>query len=281
VVSLRTAAPSELARIADLVREGSVVVLTGAGISTESGIPDYRGASGALRRHTPMTYQTFLRDPLGRHRYWARSHLGWRAMSGAHPNRGHSAVAELQRRGLVSGLITQNVDGLHQAAGARDVVELHGGLDRVICLGCSATAARTDVADRMVAANPDFAARAAALPDGDADLPDSELDSFRMIGCPACGEGPLKPDVVFFGESVPKDRVEECFRLVDDARSLLVLGSSLTVYSGYRFAVRAERNGIPVAIINQGRTRGDHLATIKVEAPLGPTLDALTKDLTS
>ena len=281
-MSVTTAATTDLGRVTDLVREGGVVVLTGAGISTESGIPDYRGPSGALRRHTPMTYQTFMRDPLGRHRYWARSHLGWRAMAGAHPNSGHAAVAELQRRGLVSGLITQNVDGLHQAAGALDVVELHGGLDRVICLGCSATVPRADVADRLVAANPDFAARAAALnPDGDAELPDTELDRFSMIGCPACGAGPLKPDVVFFGESVPKSRVEQCFRLVDDAHSLLVLGSSLTVYSGYRFAVRAARRGIPIVIVNQGPTRGDHLATIKLEAPLGATLGELTAGLTS
>jgi NAD-dependent SIR2 family protein deacetylase len=269
-----------LDRVADLLLGGDVVVLTGAGISTESGIPDYRGPSGSLRRHTPMTYQTFLRDPLGRHRYWARSHLGWRAMAGARPNAGHAAVADLQAQGRLTGLITQNVDGLHQAAGARDVVELHGGLDRVICLGCSATATRAQIAEQLVAANPDFAARAAALnPDGDAELPDSELDSFRMIDCPACGEGPLKPDVVFFGESVPKDRVEHCFRLVDAARTLLVLGSSLTVYSGYRFAVRAARAGIPVAIVNQGPTRGDQVATVKVEAPLGPTLSALVSAL--
>jgi NAD-dependent SIR2 family protein deacetylase len=279
-VSAPTAATTELDRVADLVRSGDVVVLTGAGISTESGIPDYRGPSGSLRRHTPMTYQDFLRDALGRHRYWARSHLGWRAMAGARPNAGHAAVADLQVKGLLSGLITQNVDGLHQAAGTRDVVELHGGLDRVICLGCSATTTRAQIADRLVAANPDFAARAATLhPDGDAELPDSELDSFRMIDCAACGAGPLKPDVVFFGESVPKDRVEHCFRLVDTARSLLVLGSSLTVYSGYRFAVRAARAGIPVAIVNQGPTRGDHLATVKEEAPLGPTLSALASAL--
>jgi NAD-dependent SIR2 family protein deacetylase len=265
-----------LARVADQVREGEVVVLTGAGISTESGIPDYRGPSGSLRRHTPMTYQAFLRDPRGRDRYWARSHLGWRAMAGARCNAGHAAVADLQRRGLLHGLITQNVDGLHQAAGARDVVELHGGLDRVICLGCSGVLTRVEIADRLVEANPDFAAEAAALnPDGDAELADTELDRFRMVGCPACGAGPLKPDVVFFGESVPKARVEQCFRLVDAARSLLVLGSSLTVYSGYRFAVRAARNGIPIMIINQGPTRSDQLATLKLEAPLGTTLREL------
>jgi NAD-dependent SIR2 family protein deacetylase len=203
-------------------------------------------------------------------------------MAGARPNSGHAAVAELQHHGLVSGLITQNVDGLHQAAGAQDVVELHGGLDRVICLGCSAILSRAEVTHGLGAANPGFAARAAALnPDGDAELPDTELDRFRMIGCPACGAGPLKPDVVFFGESVPKARVEQCFRLVDAARGLLVLGSSLTVYSGYRFAVRAARNGVPVAIVNQGPTRGDHLADIKLEAPLGPTLSRLASDLTT
>jgi NAD-dependent SIR2 family protein deacetylase len=270
-----------LTPLADLVAQGDVVVLTGAGISTESGIPDYRGPSGALRRHTPMTYQTFVRDPLGRHRYWARSHLGWRSMVQARPNAGHHAVAALQTRGLIGGLITQNVDGLHQAAGARDVVELHGGLGTVVCLGCRADVSRTDLDGWLRAANPGFDARALAInPDGDAELADSDLDAFRMIDCPHCG-GPLKPDVVFFGESVPRERVEQCFRMVDGARSLLVLGSSLTVYSGYRFAVRAAKNGIPVAIVNQGATRGDHLATLKLEAPLGPTLTGLTDRLLS
>ena len=273
-------AAAGLDRVADLLRGGRVVALTGAGISTESGIPDYRGPSGTLRRRQPMTYQNFLRDPVARHRYWARSYLGWRAMAGARPNAGHRAVAALQAAGTLAGLITQNVDGLHQAAGARDVVELHGGLDRVRCLACAAALPRDEMDDRLRAANPAFDARVLAInPDGDAELPDSELDGFRMIGCPSCGDGPLKPDVVFFGESVPRERVERCFALVESAAALLVLGSSLTVYSGYRFAVRAGKRGIPVAIVNQGATRGDHLAAAKVDAPLGPTLTALAGTL--
>jgi len=273
-----TTATPELGRVADLVREGGVVVLTGAGISTESGIPDYRGPSGALRRHTPMTYQAFMRDPLGRHRYWARSHLGWRAMAGAHPNNGHTAVAELQRRGLVSGLITQNVDGLHQAAGAQGVIELHGGLDRVVCLNCGCYTDRLELDHRLREANPDFHAAVSAInPDGDADLPDDQLDGFVMVSCPVCSDGPLKPDVVFFGETVPRERVDRCYAEVATAQALLVLGSSLKVMSGYRFVRRAAELGIPVAIVNQGPTRGDADAEVRVDAPLGDVLPLLVE----
>jgi NAD-dependent SIR2 family protein deacetylase len=271
-----TAGGGTAEHVADLLRSGGVVVLSGAGLSTESGIPDYRGPSGASRRHTPMTYQAFVRDPVARHRYWARSYLGWRRMASASPNAGHHAVARWQAADRLGGIITQNVDGLHQAAGARDVVELHGGLDRVLCLGCGNAVGRAELDQQLRAANPDFDARVLTVhPDGDAELPDDELDGFRMAACPICGDGPLKPDVVFFGESVPRERVERCFELVDRARALLVLGSSLTVYSGYRFAVRAAKRGIPVAIVNQGATRGDHLATVKLEAPLGRTLAEL------
>jgi NAD-dependent SIR2 family protein deacetylase len=266
--------------LADLVADGDVVVLSGAGLSTDSGIPDYRGATGSLRRHTPMTYQTFTRDPAGRHRYWARSFVGWRQMRDARPNDGHRAVAALQAAGLLSGVITQNVDGLHQAGGARDVVELHGGLDRTVCLGCGDVAGRAELDERLHAANPHFGPRVEEInPDGDAELPDEVLDGFVMVDCLACGAGPLKPDVVFFGETVPRDRVDTCFAMVEEARSLVVLGSSLTVMSGYRFVLRAAKLGIPVAIVTVGPTRGDAKADVRVDAPLGVVLPGLAARL--
>jgi NAD-dependent SIR2 family protein deacetylase len=266
--------------LADLLADGDAVVLSGAGLSTDSGIPDYRGSTGSLRRHTPMTYQTFTRDPHGRHRYWARSFVGWRQIRGARPNAGHRAVGDLQAAGLVDAVITQNVDGLHQAGGARDVVELHGGLDRTVCLGCGDVASRAALDERLREANPHFGPRTDEInPDGDAELPDEVLDGFVMVGCLACGGGPLKPDVVFFGETVPRDRVDRCFGLVESAGSLVVLGSSLTVMSGYRFVLRAAKLGIPVAIVNVGPTRGDAKAEVRVDAPLGVVLPALAARL--
>ncbi len=266
--------------LTDLVADGDVVVLSGAGLSTDSGIPDYRGATGSLRRHTPMTYQTFTRDPRGRHRYWARSFVGWRQIRAARPNAGHSAVATLQRAGVVADVITQNVDGLHQAAGAREVVELHGGLDRTVCLGCGDVADRAELDVRLRAANPHFGPHVDEVnPDGDAELPDELLDGFVMVDCLACGAGPLKPDVVFFGETVPRNRVDDCFVRVEDAACLLVLGSSLTVMSGYRFVLRADKLGIPVAIVNVGPTRGDAKADVRVDAPLGDVLPELARRL--
>jgi NAD-dependent SIR2 family protein deacetylase len=265
--------------LADLLAAGGALVLSGAGLSTDSGIPDYRGATGSLRRHTPMTWQTFTRDPRGRHRYWARSFVGWRQIGEARPNAGHRAVAALQAAGAVGGVVTQNVDGLHQAAGARDVVELHGGLDRTVCLGCGDVADRAALDVRLRAANPGFRPEATeeVNPDGDVELPEEALDGFVMVDCLACGGGPLKPDVVFFGETVPRDRVDHCFGLVDQARSLLVLGSSLTVMSGYRFVIHAAKRGIPVAIVNSGPTRGDAKADLKVDAPLGAVLPELAR----
>jgi NAD-dependent SIR2 family protein deacetylase len=260
----------------DLVRAGRVVVLSGAGISTDSGIPDYRGPSGAARRHAPMTYQAFVGSAEARRRYWARSYVGWGQIADARPNAGHVAVAELQRRGLLDGVITQNVDGLHQAAGARDVIELHGGLDVVVCLACRLREGRRSLGERLRAANAGFAAELARVnPDGDAELPDEQLDAFVPVGCLRCESDLLKPDVVFFGENVPRPRVDACYALVEAAAALLVLGSSLTVMSGLRFVRRAAALGIPVAIVNQGETRGDPLATVKVDAPLGEVLPAL------
>ncbi|NJC84639.1 NAD-dependent protein deacetylase [Planosporangium mesophilum] len=253
------------------------MVLSGAGLSTESGIPDYRGPSGSMRRNTPMTYQTFTGDAAARQRYWARSHLGWRTIARADPNAGHRAVADMQRRGLLAGVVTQNVDGLHQAGGARDVVELHGNLARVTCLICGDRLSREELERRLHEANPEFDARVTAVnPDGDVDLRDSDVEGFRTVDCELCG-GMLKPDVVFFGETVPADRVQTCFDLVQSARVLLVLGSSLTVMSGHRFVLRAAKLGIPIAIVNQGPTRGDRYAAVTVDAPLGVALPELIR----
>ncbi len=265
--------------LADLVAAGDVVVLSGAGLSTESGIPDYRGPSGAARPSTPMTYQAFTGSAAARRRYWARSHLGWRVIARAEPNAGHVAVARLQEAGLLSGVITQNVDGLHTAGGARDVVELHGNLDRVVCLSCGRRSPRGDLDRRLRAVNRAWRARVLAVnPDGDVDLPEQDLDAFRTVDCDVCG-GVLKPDVVFFGETVPPDRVAACFAMVDAARALVVLGSSLTVMSGYRFVLHAAKLGTPVAIVNAGPTRGDEKATVRVDAPLGVVLPALVDRL--
>jgi NAD-dependent SIR2 family protein deacetylase len=274
-----TLAGSAFAMLADLVADGGVVVLSGAGLSTESGIPDYRGETGRRRRAEPMTYQTFVGSASARQRYWARSHLGWRHITAAAPNAGHRAVAGLQRRGLVAGIITQNVDGLQQAAGAHEVIELHGSLDRVICLSCGRRTPRLTLDERLRAANPGWHARTAVInPDGDAVLEDEEIASFRVVDCLDCG-GLLKPDVIFFGENVPKARVDECYALTERAGLLLVLGSSLAVLSGFRFVRHAAKFSVPVAIINQGATRGDEHALLAFDAPLGATLTALLGEL--
>ncbi len=271
-----TAEPTALATLRAMVADGGVVVLSGAGISTESGIPDYRGTTGALRRHGPMTYQEFVGSPAARRRYWARSYLGWRQIARAQPNAGHVAVAVLQQRGYVDGIVTQNVDGLHQAAGARDVIELHGGLDLVVCLSCGLREGRDSLDARLRRANPSFGVAVTEVnPDGDVELADSVLDQFVPVGCRYCGSDLVKPDVVFFGENVPKARVDTCYVLVERARSLLVLGSSLTVMSGLRFVRRAAALNIPVAIVNLGATRGDPLASVKVDAALGAVLPDL------
>lgn len=260
-------------RLADLLDRGSVLVLSGAGISTDSGIPDYRGPSGAaLRKHAPMTFQAFTRDPAARHRYWARSHVGWPTMREAPPNASHEVVAGLEERGAIFGIVTQNVDGLHTRAGSRRVIDLHGRLDRVVCLSCTAVTARDHVAGRLDDANPGWRSRPGLVnPDGDVEVSDEDVARFTMVDCEACG-GPLKPDVVYFGENVPKDRVDESYRWVDEAAALLVLGSSLHVYSGRRFVVRAAERGIPVAIVNQGPTKGDDIADIRIDAPLAEVL---------
>lgn len=270
--------------VADLLGRGGLAVLSGAGLSTESGIPDYRGAEGSLRRNTPMTYQEFVGDPVGRQRYWARSFVGWHRIRAALPNAGHVAVARLQARGLLSGIVTQNVDGLHQAAGADPVIELHGGLDRVACLNCHAVTARGALDHRLREANPGWVDRATALlrgaanADGDADLPEHAVTDFVVVPCESCG-GTLKPDVVFFGEAVDPGLVAASYKLVERSAGLLVLGSSLTVMSGRRFVLRAAKLGLPVAIVNRGETRGDAYATHRIDAPLGETLTSLLAEV--
>ncbi|MEU1616570.1 NAD-dependent protein deacetylase [Streptomyces sp. NPDC005722] len=266
---------TDVGPVADALGGGGVLVLTGAGISTESGIPDYRGEGGSLSRHTPMTYQDFVGGAPARRRYWARSHLGWRTFGRARPNAGHRAVAAFARHGLLSGVITQNVDGLHQAAGSEGVVELHGSLARVVCLTCGALSPRAELARRLEEANARFAPVAAGInPDGDADLTDDQVGDFHVVPCVVCG-GVLKPDVVFFGEAVPPARVEQCRELVRGAAALLVLGSSLTVMSGLRFVRQAAEAGKPVLIVNRDATRGDRHARTRVALPLGPALTAV------
>ncbi|MCX5387446.1 NAD-dependent protein deacetylase [Streptomyces sp. NBC_00083] len=270
---------TDLGPVTDALSSGGVLVLSGAGLSTESGIPDYRGEGGSLSRHTPMTYQDFTASAQARRRYWARSHLGWRTFGQARPNTGHRAVAAFARHGLLSGVMTQNVDGLHQAAGSEDVVELHGSLDRVVCLSCGAFSPRRALATRLEEANPGFEPVAAAInPDGDADLTDEQVQDFRVVSCAVC-DGILKPDVVFFGETVPPQRVERCRAMVREASALLVLGSSLTVMSGLRFVRQAAEAGRPVLIINRDPTRGDQHAVSRVALPLGAALTAVADRL--
>jgi NAD-dependent SIR2 family protein deacetylase len=272
--------------LVDLVTSGRVLILSGAGLSTESGIPDYRGPTGLARRAQPMTYQVFTGSAAARRRYWARSYLGWRHIARAAPNDGHRAVAELCRRGLLTGIITQNVDGLHQAAGpvvgGAGVTELHGSLHRVVCLSCGQRTARTELERRLEAANPGWDTRLATSvnPDGDAVLDDEATESFQVVDCSAC-HGVLKPDVVFFGENVPGPRAEACYAMVERSKALVVLGSSLTVMSGFRYVRHAARLPRPVVIVNQGETRGDVYATATLDAPLGRTLTELVAALGS
>lgn len=247
-------------------------VLTGAGCSTGSGIPDYRDEQGAWKRTPPVTYQAFVGDGITRRRYWARSLVGWPRIAQAQPNAAHRALAALEARGRCSQLLTQNVDGLHQAAGSRAVIDLHGRLDAVLCLGCGASSSRADVQRRLAEANPAWAGLAAgAAPDGDADLEDRDFATFQVPACDACG-GMLKPDVVFFGENVPRARVDAAMAGLAQADGMLVVGSSLMVYSGLRFVHAAVRAQIPVAAVNLGRTRADDLLRFRMAAPCGDAL---------
>ncbi len=272
-----------LGQAAGILGGKRLAVLTGAGLSTDSGIPDYRGPGAAPRN--PMTFQEFIGSPVNRRRYWARNHLGWSHLRHADPNAGHAAVALLERRGLLTGLITQNVDRLHEDAGSINVVDLHGRYDRVICLDEGHVFTRRLVASILEEINPGFleAAQASGVvemaPDADASVEDPELiRSFVVAVCPVCG-GTLKPDFVYFGENVPKDRVQLAYSMVDEAGALLVAGSSLTVMSGLRFVRHAAKLGKPVVIINRGPTRGDGFADLKVEAGVSGALAWLAAEL--
>lgn len=255
------------------------LVLSGAGLSTDSGIPDYRSPESLARNHTPMTFQRFRDDAAARRHYWARSHVGWTNMRKVQPNPGHQAVASLQELGVVTGVVTQNVDGLHQRAGADDVLELHGTLSRVRCLNCRRTEPMTSFQRRQAELNPDFEQQAGRVnPDGDVELDPEQTSGFRPAACLHCG-GVLKTDVVFFGENVPAEVVSRAWQMLEEAESLLVLGSSLTVWSGYRFAEGAARNGKPVFIVNDGPTRADDMAELKLEGRLGTILPQLVSQV--
>lgn len=259
--------------LADFIgRHKRMLVLTGAGCSTASGIPDYRDADGQWKRTRPIDFPTFMGSDLARSRYWARSLVGWRHFGKAGPNAAHRALARLEALGRVQRLVTQNVDGLHQAAGSRAVVDLHGRLDRVRCMHCERREPRSVFQDRLAEMNPGWAGLAAEIaPDGDAELDSVAFDAFRVPACPACG-GIVKPDVVFFGEPVPAGRVSEVLEALRAADAILVVGSSLMVHSGYRYVRAGAEAGLPVAAVNLGRTRADDLLALKVEQPCAEAL---------
>jgi NAD-dependent SIR2 family protein deacetylase len=263
---------ADVQQAVELLRGRTIAVLTGAGVSTDSGIPDYRGEGAPVR--TPMTFDHFLADEGGRRRYWAGSHLGWRHFSAAQPNAGHRALAQLELDGVVNGIITQNVDGLHLRAGSRRVVDIHGSMDRVRCLHCGQTFARVDVAERMARDNPwlDAPEGVELNPDGDVSVDNAD----RMIvpSCTVCG-GILKPEVVFFGEFVPVEKFDEARALVRGADALVIAGSSLAVNSGIRLLDQATKRRMPVVIINRGVTKGDPRASLKIDAGTSEVLEAL------
>ena len=258
-----------------LINNKKILILTGAGLSTDSGIPDYRG-EGRVARH-PMTYDTFMESFEARQRYWARSFVGWSRISLASPNNGHDCLAKAEKSGNILGIVTQNVDGLHTSAGSSKVIDLHGRLDRVICLGCQNLISRTEMDKLLELHNPGISkdANVEFTPDGDAEIQGTE--DFKVPSCSACG-GILKPDVVFFGENVPKQRVADSFELLEKADVLLVAGSSLTVNSGFRFARQAHKESKPIVIVNLGPTRADNLATVKIEANTSLALERLFFD---
>lgn len=269
-----------LSQLVEQLDQGPAMVLTGAGVSTDSGIPDYRGPRGSLTRHRPMTYQEFSHDPAASHRYWARSFVGWRQMDAARPNRTHFALVELERAGVISGVVTQNVDGLHRAAGSRTLVHLHGDLDTVICLTCRMREPREEFDLRLEDNNPGyfesiFLDPSLVNPDGDVTLSEATVQRFRMVGCVRCGSKRLKPDVVYFGEPVPAERKARASEILSQSASLIVAGSSLAVMSGYRFALDARRQRKPLAIINGGPGRADAQATTLWRTQVAPAFDEL------
>ena len=275
-MTVLTTSDPQLDAAVDLLRGRTVAVLTGAGVSTDSGIPDYRGEGAPAR--TPMTFQQFLADVDYRKRYWAGSHLGWRRFDSAEPNAGHRALAELEAAGIVDGVITQNVDGLHVRAGSRHVVDLHGSMDRVRCLRCGQLYARDSIAERLTRDNPWLEVPESVVLSPDGDVAIADVDAFTIPDCSVCG-GVLKPDVVFFGEFVPKDTFEEARALVRRADALLIAGSSLVVNSGIRLLEQAARRRLPIVIVNRGQTKGDLRATLKIDAGTTETLVDLVERL--
>jgi NAD-dependent SIR2 family protein deacetylase len=262
---------ADLSALADLLRAGDVVVLTGAGVSTDSGIPAYRDEQGQWKQSPPMQFREFTSSELSRQRYWARSMVGWQRMAEALPNAAHHALAEWERRGALRLLITQNVDGLHSAAGSERVIDLHGRLDRVICLSCRELSPRRELQARLVQKNPQFMGESfEARADGDVELA-VDYERFQLVACAACG-GVLKPDVVFFGENVPAPRVEVAMQALNGARALIIAGSSLMVFSGFRFARAASRLGVPVVVVNRGKTRADEMSALRVAGNVGRVL---------
>jgi NAD-dependent SIR2 family protein deacetylase len=254
-----------------IARHRRVFVLTGAGCSTASGIPDYRDENGEWKRRPPIMILAFRTQETVYRRYWARAYAGWTRFTAAAPGAAHLALAAWERAGTLARLVTQNVDGLHQQAGSRAVIDLHGRLDVVVCLGCRARTTRTALQTAMTASNPDWRTASLAAPDGDADIDVAAIDRFEAPRCDRC-DGLLKPDVVFFGENVPAERYEDAREALARADALLVAGSSLMVWSGYRFLRQAHEAGLPIAIVNRGRTRGDDLAELKVEGEVGQLL---------
>jgi NAD-dependent SIR2 family protein deacetylase len=252
-----------------------LVVLTGAGISTDSGIPDYRDHNAQWKRKQPVQHHDFMNSLATRQRFWARSLIGWPVMRDAQPNQGHFTLAELEQTDRIDLLITQNVDGLHQRAGHKNIIDLHGRSDRVRCMHCAARYSRNQIHEWMQALNPDFKnLQADAAPDGDADLEDVDFSLFKVSDCPTCA-GTLKPDVVFFGDNVPRAQVEHSLARLQQADGLLVIGSSLMVYSGFRFCKRAHEWHIPIAALTLGKTRADEILTLKLSTPINATLERL------
>lgn len=267
-----TGAPG-IAKLRELLSTGKVFVLTGAGVSTDSGIPDYRDERGTWKGREPIQFRDFVASDAVRRRYWARSMLGFPLMDRATPNAAHHALANLEARGTLSLLVTQNVDGLHHRAGSNRVVDLHGRIDQVRCLGCGALTERAALQSELLSRNPDFVhASMVVKPDGDAELSDVDYQRFEIVACSACG-GILKPHVVFFGENVPAERVQRAMAALEQAKSMLIAGTSLMVYSGFRFVRAAARLGMPIAIVNRGVTRADELALLKIHGNIGEVLD--------
>jgi len=283
-----TTAPTDpdlaLERVVAQLRRGNVLVITGAGVSTDSGIPDYRSAGGRLTKGRPMTYQEFAHSPAQVHRYWARAFVGMQFMRAANPNRTHFALVEFERAGLLTGIVTQNVDGLHLAAGSHDVIALHGDMEHVVCLDCGARHARSLIDAMLTHANPNFFNSVEVTgnminPDGDVELRASDVERFHMIACPACGGQRLKPDVVYFGENVPTGRRQAARAWLDESASVLALGTSLAVMSGYRFVLDARKQGKPVAVVNGGPGRADPKATTLWRTGVADAMDAILDEL--